>query len=54
VARVPGRALVSGEITFGIDPVGKLEIKPLARATDAQKTAFEARGACEVHRLTKN
>jgi predicted metalloprotease with PDZ domain len=34
--------LVSGEITFGTDPVGKLEIKPLKEATEAQKQAFEA------------
>ena len=34
--------LVSGEVTFDIDPVGKLEIKPSKDASKAQKKAFKA------------
>jgi predicted metalloprotease with PDZ domain len=45
--------LVSGEITFAEDPVGKLEIKPLEKATEAQKQAFEAWARAPFTKLTE-
>jgi predicted metalloprotease with PDZ domain len=45
--------LVGGEITFGRDPVGKLEIKPKKDASDAQKQAFEAWAHAKFDELTK-
>jgi predicted metalloprotease with PDZ domain len=45
--------LVSGRITFGKDPIGKLEIKPKKDANDAQKQAFEAWAHAKFDRLTE-
>ena len=45
--------LVSGEITFVEDPIGKLEIKPLKDATDAQKKAFESWAHAPFEKLSE-
>ena len=45
--------LVSGRVTFGKDPIGKLEIKPKKDASDAQKQAFEAWAHAKFADLTK-
>jgi predicted metalloprotease with PDZ domain len=45
--------MVSGEIEFLKDPVGKLEIKPKKDATDVQKKAFEAWAHAPFAKLTE-